>query len=289
MANTRKATGHRCFLAFASIENSDNTPHSIIFFYENTTIFTQCKICAIILSCYVETVVETVVIWVILYGIIYSFSEYCSNLFGVNHILTIFATMLYIVALLIFLKKQKRLSVYGLCLPKYWRESNIGWLIPLLTFPLANIYLQRDQTIFQNSWIIFILTLFTVFLEEFFFRGYLLAYLWRKFGTRSKWIGMIVSSLLFGMFHIVNLFQGADLLYTLIQMLCACGVGLCLCVLVLKYKSIFPGIIIHFLINITSSDIGKSGYPVLLCFFVLSALHVFYAFLLDKKLRTLDS
>ena len=228
------------------------------------------------------------VIWIIIYGIIYSFSEKFSKLFGENHILTVFAIMLYIVVLYLFLKKRKRLSVYGLRLPIYWRNKDIGWLMPLLTFSFANMYFQENQTMLQNSWIMFILMLFSVFLEELLFRGYLLVYLLEKCGIDNKWIGMIVSSILFGMFHIVNLFQGADILYTMVQMLCACGIGLCLCVLVSKYKSIFPGIIIHYLINITSFDMGKSNYNVLLCFFILSVLHIFYACLLNRKLRTVS-
>lgn len=252
-------------------------------------LFTQCRICAIILTYYLEMVVETVIIWVILYGAIYSFSENCFKLFGDNHILTVFATMLYIVALYIFLNRHHKLSTYGLCLPKYWRKNEIGWLMPLLAFPFANIYLQRDPTILQKSWIIFILTLFTAFWEELLFRGYLLTYILRKCGIVNKWIAMIVSSILFGIFHLVNLFQGADLLYTMIQALCACGIGLCLCVLVLKYKSILLGTIIHYLINITSSDVSKSSNNVLFCFMILSVFYIFYAFLLNKKMRPLYS
>lgn len=227
------------------------------------------------------------VIWIMIYGIIYSFSERFSKLLGENHLLTVFAIMLYIVVLYIFLKKRKRLSVYGICSPKYWRKSDIGWLMPLLSFPFANVYLQGNQAMLQNSWIMFLLMLFTVFLEELLFRGYLLVYLFEKCGIDNKWIGMIISSVLFGMFHIVNLFQGADILYTMIQMLCACGTGLCLCVLVSRYKSIFPGTIVHYLINITSLYIEKSSYHVLLLFFILSVLHLFYACLLNWKWRTI--
>ncbi|WP_309298113.1 CPBP family intramembrane glutamic endopeptidase [Clostridium omnivorum] len=223
------------------------------------------------------------VIWIVIYGIIYSFSEK----FGENHILAVFPIMLYIVVLYMFLKKRKRLSVYGLCLPKYWRKKDVGWLMPLLSFPFANMYLQGNQTMLQNSWIMFLLMLFTVFLEELLFRGYLLVYLFEKCGIDNKWIGMIISSVLFGMFHIVNLFQGADISYTMIQMLCACGIGLCLCVLVSQYKSIFPGVIVHYLINITSFDMEKSNYHVLLFFFILSVLHIFYACLLKWKWRTI--
>lgn len=227
------------------------------------------------------------VIWIAIYGIIYSFSEKFPELFGGNHILTVFLIMLYIGALYMFLKKQKRLSVYGLCLPKYWRKKDVGWLMPLLSFPFANMYLQGNQAMLQNSWIMFLLMLFTVFLEELLFRGYLLVYLFEKCGIDNKWIGMIISSVLFGMFHIVNIFQGADILYTMIQMLCACGIGLCLCVLVSQYKSIFPGTIVHYIINITSFDIEKSNYHVLLFFFILSVLHIFYACLLKWKWRTI--
>lgn len=227
------------------------------------------------------------VIWIMIYGIMYSFSEKFSKSFGENHILTVFTIMIYIVALYIFLKKRKRLSTYGLCLPKYWRKKDIGWLMPLLTFSFANMYLQENQTILQNSWIMFILMLFTVFLEELLFRGYLLVYLLEKCGIDNRWIGMIVSSFLFGMFHIVNIFQGADILYTMIQMLCACGIGLCLCVLVSQYKSIFPGTIIHYLFNITSFDMQKSNNKVLLIFLILSVLYIFYAYLLNWKWRTI--
>ena len=227
------------------------------------------------------------VIWIMIYGIIYSFSEKFSKLFKENHILTVFAIMLYIIALYIFLKKRKRLSAYGICFPKYWRKKDIVWLMPLLSFPFANMYLQGNQTMLQNSLITFLLILFTVFLEELLFRGYLLVYLFEKYGINNKWFGMIISSVLFGIFHIVNLFQGADILYTIIQMFCACGTGLCLCVLVSQYKSIFPGTIIHYLINITSLYVEKSNYYVLLFFFILSVLHIFYACLLNWKWRTI--
>jgi membrane protease YdiL (CAAX protease family) len=226
-------------------------------------------------------------IWIVMYGIIYSFSEKISELFGENHILVVFPIIIYIVALYMFLKKKKRLSVYGLCFPKYWRKKDVGWLMPLLSFPFANMYLQGNQAMLQNSWIMFLLILLTVFMEELLFRGYLLVYLFEECGIDNKSIGMIISSVLFGMFHIVNLFQGADILYTMIQMLCACGIGLCLCVLVSQYKSIFPGTIVHYLINITSFDMGKSNDHVLLFFFTLSVFHIFYAYLLKWKWRTI--
>lgn len=228
------------------------------------------------------------VIWIVLYGMIYSFSEKFSKSFGQNHILTVIAIMLYIVVLYLFLKRRNRLSIYGLCFPKNWRKRDIAWLMPFLIFPVVNICLKEYQTVLQNSWIMFILMLFTVFLEELLFRGYLFVYLSDKFAIRNKWIGMVVSSVLFGLFHIVNLFQGADILYTMIQMLCAFGVGLCLCVLVSKYKSIFPGVIVHYLINITSFDMEKSNFKVLLCFFIVSVLYIFYAGVLNRKLRTVS-
>lgn len=226
------------------------------------------------------------VIWIVIYGITYSFSEKFSELFGESHILIIFPIILYIVVLYMFLKKRKRLSVYGLSFPKYCRKKDIGWLMPLLIFPFANMYLQGTKTMLHNSLIMLLPMLFTVFLEELLFRGYLLVYL-EKCGIDNKWIGMIISSVLFGMFHIVNIFQGADILYTMIQMLCAFGIGLCLCVLVSQYKSIFPGTIVHYLINITSFDMEKSNYHVLLFFFILSVIHIFYACLLKWKWRTI--
>lgn len=228
------------------------------------------------------------VIWIAVYGIIFSFSDKFPPLLGEAHLLTVFAVMLYLAALYLFLKKRKRLSGYGLCLPNYWRKKEIGWLIPLLSFSFANLYFSGSQIMLRNSWVMLLLMLFTVLLEELLFRGYLLVFLLEKCGIKSKTIGMIVSSALFGVFHLVNLFQGANILYTIVQMLCAFGLGLCLCVLVSRYQSLFPGVILHYWINLTSFDMGNRNNYILLFFFILSVFYIFYAGLLNRKLRAVS-
>ena len=87
------------------------------------------------------------------------------------------------------------------------------------------------------------------FLEELIFRGFLFAGMAKK-NLRSA---IIVSSVTFGIGHIVNLLNGKPLVETLAQILFAIMVGFTLVILFYKGKSLVPCIVFHSLNNALSA------------------------------------
>ena len=95
------------------------------------------------------------------------------------------------------------------------------------------------------------------FAEEAIFRG-LLFNAMRKDGLKSA---VIVSSLTFGIGHIVNLFNGsgAQLLSNLCQVGYAAAVGFLFVILFLKTGSLIPCIVTHCAVNALSVFTNESG------------------------------
>lgn len=91
--------------------------------------------------------------------------------------------------------------------------------------------------------IIFIFTLAVGFSEEYFFRGIILKIL-KEDGVKYS---IIASSILFGLLHASNLLGGANLLYTILQIIYALLFGLVAASIVTLHKSLTPVIIWHFL------------------------------------------
>ena len=69
----------------------------------------------------------------------------------------------------------------------------------------------------------------------------------------------LISSLTFGLGHIVNLLNGAALLPTLLQLCYACAIGLLFTVLFQKSGSLLPGILTHSLLNALSAFSTEGG------------------------------
>jgi membrane protease YdiL (CAAX protease family) len=95
------------------------------------------------------------------------------------------------------------------------------------------------------------------FLEELIFRG-LLFQAMAKDGVRSA---IVVSSVTFGIGHIVNLFNGsgAELLPNLLQVMYAVAVGFTFVMIFYRTKSLVPCIITHSVFNGLSAFANKAA------------------------------
>ena len=85
--------------------------------------------------------------------------------------------------------------------------------------------------------------------EELFFRVLLLDY----FKSNSVLAMVIKPSLLFAVYHIVNIFGTTDKKYIFWQVVLAFIIGVCYNMTVMAYKSIIPCVLSHFLTNITAT------------------------------------
>ena len=83
------------------------------------------------------------------------------------------------------------------------------------------------------------------FLEELIFRGFL----FRAMCKDNVKSAIIVSSITFGIGHIVNLLNGAELLSTLLQVCYAVAIGFLFTIIVYYGKSLIPCILCHSIVN----------------------------------------
>ena len=96
---------------------------------------------------------------------------------------------------------------------------------------------------------------------------------------------IIVSSLTFGIGHIINLFNGADLIPTLIQVCYAIAGGYLFVVIFQKGKSLWPCIIAHACINSLSIFGIENQISTYIAPVFLILISVSYAVYLNKTIK----
>ena len=95
------------------------------------------------------------------------------------------------------------------------------------------------------------------FLEEVIFRGFLFKALCR---TNVKQ-AVVISSVTFGIGHIVNLLNGRDIPETILQICYAVAIGFLFTILFFRGKSLWPCILTHSAINSLSAFANDGGAP----------------------------
>jgi membrane protease YdiL (CAAX protease family) len=157
----------------------------------------------------------------------------------------------------IWLRQNGLFKKYGLC------KTDIGakrflYYIPLVALVSCNFWCGVSKNGTFDEFLMYSMSMVCVgFLEEIIFRGFLFRAM-EKDGTRSA---IIVSSVTFGIGHIVNLFNGsgATLLSNLCQVVSAIAIGFLFVVIFYRGKSIIPCILAHQFINVTSFLANESA------------------------------
>lgn len=200
-------------------------------------------------------------------------NSYCIQNFGVKDyrsviINTIFSSLL--ITLIVLLKKVK---YYGL--RKVTDSKKYLYFIPLLLIGTVNLWNGISINNSKGEIICHILTMINVgFIEEIIFRGFLFKMM-SKSNVKSA---IIVSSITFGIGHIVNLLNGADLIPTLMQICYAISLGYLFVIIFYKSKSLIPCIITHLLINSLSifNTINKTSYVQVILLIIITLLYAVY-------------
>lgn len=212
-----------------------------------------------------------IILIIMLYGIVYTLSEMLSESLGVLHIITVPSMLVYWCILIHSLKKHNLAKVYYICAPENKKVSHYFVYAPLLLMSMVNMILffykfRTMNIVFENqnidiisflNWLLLtLLTISCVVGEEAIFRGILLSALIKHYSVR-KLNAILASSLFFAGMHIVNIFSGESIRYTLVQALNAGATGFCLAVVCCLENSVIPGIVIHSLINLSSLRIDE--------------------------------
>lgn len=141
----------------------------------------------------------------------------------------------------------KRSSYYGLT--KVKDAKKYLYFLPLVLIASVNLWNGFNTTLPAREIVFYILTMINVgFIEEIIFRGFL----FRMMEQTNLKASLLVSSVTFGIGHIVNLLNGAELLPTLIQICYAVSIGYLFVIIFHKSKSLLPCIITHSAVNVLS-------------------------------------
>lgn len=220
------------------------------------------------------------VLWIVIYVIGFSTADGISESIGMPKLITVLFGMVLSLLLISFIKKEGLLEYFGLCRFKGSYRIFL-FFIPLAAITSINMW---NGLKLNSTWMTAVLSVlsmcFVGFIEEVIFRGFL----FKGMCNSNVKTAIIVSSLTFGMGHIVNLLLGAEIMETLLQLVYASAVGFCYTVIFLKGGSIVPCIISHIFVNSSSIfAIEPSGEAIILMAAIQSVLSIGYGIWLLKK------
>lgn len=226
------------------------------------------------------------VAWIIAYCVLLSVGDNLSASLGVINVATFPIALLLSVVLFLFLKRNDLLESYGLCKSKV-PAAKMLFYIPVLVMLTANLWYGVGIYVSPLEAVCYALTMLCVgFLEEVIFRG-LLFNAMRKDGVKSA---IIVSSLTFGIGHIVNLFNGsgAELLPNLLQVVYATAAGFMFVMIYYKTESLIVCILAHGVFNALSVFVNEAAVTdvmrILSCVFLIVVCGGYGAYIAKAEL-----
>ena len=187
------------------------------------------------------------VAWIIAYVVLASTGDNISADLGIEKIVTLPILIALSAILYFFVRKNGLTEKYGLCKSQLL-AGKLLFYIPLLVLLTANLWYGVTMNLSPVETALYVLSMFCVgFLEEMIFRGLLFKAM-AKDGVKTA---IVVSSMTFGIGHIVNLFNGsgAELLPNLLQVVYAIAIGFAFVMIYVKSKSLMPCILTHSIFN----------------------------------------
>ena len=187
-------------------------------------------------------------VWIAIYVAGTSLAEALSETLGVYKLVSAVFHVVLAAGLFLWVRRNGLAEKYGLFLPRY-RLSQALFFIPLALVCLYKLVFSPSLRFSVAETIPFVVSMLCVgFLEELIFRGFL----FRAIEKENLIRAIIISSVTFGIGHIVNLINGQDPLETISQIIFAVFVGFALVILFHKGKSLIPCIVFHGLFNALS-------------------------------------
>ena len=185
--------------------------------------------------------------WIVAYVVLASAGDNLSADVGISKLVTLPILMVMSAVVFFFVRKNGLIKKYGLCKPQI-SAAKMLFYFPLILLLTANLWYGVRLNLSPLETLLYVLSMFCVgFLEEMIFRGFLFQAM-AKDGVKSA---MIVSSITFGIGHIVNLINGsgAELLPNLLLVIYATATGFTFVMIYHRTKSLMPCIITHSVFN----------------------------------------
>lgn len=196
-------------------------------------------------------------IWIGIYVVLLSVCDNVSGTLGTAKIVTAPVCVALTLILYIWIHKNDLRRKYGLC-PLEVNAKKYLYFIPLVLLASTNLWwgFRLNLPVFES--VLYVISMLCVgFLEEIIFRGFLFKALCK---TNVKQ-AVIISSVTFGLGHIVNLLNGRDIPETLLQICYAVAIGFLFTIIFYKTQNLLPCIITHSIINSLSAFANAEGAP----------------------------
>ena len=224
-------------------------------------------------------------VWIAVYCVLQSLANPLNKIISIEYSASAIFCVLQTVVLLTFLLKNNLQRRYGLCKSRVPARRFLYYL-PLIILASGNLWNGFALHYTPAETVCRIVCMLCVgFLEEVIFRGLLFAAI-AKDNIRSA---VVISSVTFGVGHIINLFNGSgmDLINNLCQIVFAVAVGFLLVTIFYRGGSLLPCILVHAAINTLGTFANDADLTVEMRLLHLAALMVItvaYALILTKTL-----
>ena len=209
--------------------------------------------------------------WIGIYCVGMSIFDGISRSIGVESSVTAMFALAVSIFLFVWLKKYGIQEHFGLCRATVPARAFLFY-IPLLLITSQNLWSGVELQYDAVGTLCFVMKMLCVgFLEELIFRGVLFKAMCRE---SIRW-AVVVSSVTFGLGHILNLVNGSGMSLTenLVQIICAVLIGFLYVIIFWRGGSLWPCIISHGVFNSLSAFSGsnESIYQiVILCLLVIT-------------------
>ena len=195
---------------------------------------------------YEKSEITFAILWIVIYAVGMGTLQ---NNFGLDSLWHMLGLIVISVAIFLFVKKNGLMEKYGLA---GWAKNSSAmlWFIPLWLLSCLNLF-SGFQPDYPAPGLIYaaVSMAFVGFAEELIFRGFLFKAMLKDGNVKAA---VIVSSVTFGMGHIINLFTGHELIATLTQVVFAVAMGFVFTLVFYKSGSLLPGILAHSFIDVCS-------------------------------------
>ena len=189
------------------------------------------------------------ILWIVLYVVLFSMADDISKDLGTLKIVTAPLGIVMTAVMAGWITKNGLRDKYGLCLPKMSGKQMLFYL-PLAVIASTSLWFGFTMTMSATEAALRVVSMLCVgFIEEIIFRGFLFKAMCRTNVKRA----VIISSLTFGIGHIVNLLNGADVFPTMMQIVYAVALGFLFTIIFFKSGSLIPCIVTHSAINSLST------------------------------------
>ena len=228
-------------------------------------------------------------VWIVIYCVLQSLANPLNEMVGIEYSASAAFCVLQTVVLFAFIRKNNLQKRYGLCKSPV-PACRFLYYVPLVILASGNLWNGVALNYTPMETVCRIVCMLCVgFLEEVLFRGLLFEAI-AKDNIKSA---VIISSVTFGIGHIINLFNGSgmNLVNNVCQIVFAIAIGFLMVTIFYRGGSLFPCIIVHSTINTLgtfANDLSLTAELHLLHLAVLIVITVAYTLILTRTLPKIN-